>query len=272
MKTKSFILLLFSLLTKFAFAQYVSESDNQYKWSISAAINSVEAQMDQKLFDTWVYPSVNYYGYYGDKQDKSLSLSIIPKYQITDDVLLRLEYGITNIDLRSHYNGIGDTVTQNQGHIGGTNNIIKDNIIQQKIYRYVAGIQWNFMKKKFIETYCGASLNYFHYSDMHWRDNIAIQSIPGRFTNYSATTPGGFATGIGAFSGFNIYLHKQISIGGEFSYSLLYYKLGGVQNGIVEQIYPANPTEILNWTIYNNSSEGIQFSKVMPSLNITIRF
>jgi hypothetical protein len=272
MKTKSFILLFFSSLTKLVFGQYISEPDNQYKWSISAAINSVEAQMDQKLFDTWVYPSANYYAYYGDKQDKSLSVSIIPKYQITDDVLLRFEYGVTNIDLRSHYNGIGDTVTQNQGHIGGTADITDDNTIQQKIYRYSAGIQWNFMKKKFIETYCGASLNYFHYTDVYWRNNIALLNTPGRSTNYIATTPGGFATGIGAFSGFNIYLHKQVSVGGEFSYSVLYYKLGGVQTGVQEQIFPTTPTMILNWTIHNNASEGIQFSKVIPSLNITIRF
>lgn len=272
MKTKTFILLFFSSLIKLAFGQYISEPDNQYKWSISSAINSVEAQMDQKLFDTWVAPSENYYAYYGNKQDKSFSFSIIPTYRITDDVQLRFEYGVTNIDLHSLFNGIGDTLSQNQGQALGSANVKGNNIIQQKIYRYIAGMQWNFMKKKFIETYCGASLNYFYYSEMHWWNYVSDNVIVGKSTNYVATTPGGFATGIGAFAGFNIYLNKRISLGGEFSYSLLYYKLGGTQNGTIESIQPASPTEILTWKNYNNSSEGIGFSKVMPSLNLTIRF
>ncbi|MDP1746457.1 MAG: hypothetical protein Q8L90_12820 [Bacteroidota bacterium] len=272
MKTKLFILLLFSSLTKFAIAQYVSEADNQYKWSISAAINSVEAQMDQKLFDTWASPYVNYYDNYGNKKNKSLSFSIIPKYRITEDMLLRFEYGVTNIDLQSNFNGIGDTLTQSQGQALGSANTISYQTISQKIYRYAAGVQWNFMKKKFIETYCGALLNYLHYSDMQWSQRIISNTTVGRGTNYTSATPGGFATGIGAFSGFNIYVHKQISIGGEFSYSLLYYKLGGVQSGVQEHIFPTTPTLIFNWKNYNNASEGIQFSKVLPSLNLTIRF
>lgn len=277
MKTKSFILLLFFSLTKLAFSQFENEEDNQYKWSISASINSVEAQMDQKLLDTWVFPSANYYAYFGDKQDNSLSLSVIPKYMIADDLLLRFEFGMTNIDLRMHYNGGGDTLTQNQGHIGSTADIIKEDIIQQKIYRYAAGLQWSFLNKKFIETYCGASLNYFHYSEMHWSDyinDITTLSPNYNYSQYTATTPGGFATGVGAFAGLNIYLHNRVSIGGEFSYSLLYYKLGGMQKGVYERHNSVWGSTYVyeHWQIYNNASKGIQFSKIMPSLNLTIRF
>ena len=203
------------------FAQFEPEQDNKYKWQITAVLNSVEAQMDQKLFDTWTYASANYYGYYGDKEDNSFSWSIIPKYLITDNTFLRLEFGVTNINLHMRYNGSGDTASLNQGQVGGTGNITKHDIITQKISRYVAGIQWNFMKKKYIEAYCGGTLNYLHYSEMEWIDYIDALYLPGRKTNYRATTPGGFATGIGAFLGFNICIHKNVSIGGEFSYSLL---------------------------------------------------
>lgn len=265
MKTKSSLLLLFSSLTITAFAQ-LEKQEPKYKWSISASINSVEAQMDQKLFDTWVYPSANYYGYFGKKNDKSLSLSVIPKYRIADDILLRLEFGLTNIDLQSYYNGINDFNSNSAAA-----NIIKIDTIRQKIYRFAYGIQWDFIKRKFIESYLGASLHYLYYSEMQWTDYIMDNSSKQYSRNIS-TTAGGFATGIGAFGGVNIYLHKNISIGGEFSYSLLYYKIGGLQNGIYQRTTNNVIDVNQNWAINNNASTGIQFSKVMPSLNLTIRF
>jgi len=273
-KTKFLITLALTILCSFSFSQQDSLRRKEIlpKWSFSAAINSVEAQMDQKLFDTWVFPSANYYSYFGNKHDKSVSLSILPKYRITDDITLRLEFGITNIDLVSHYDGIGDT-TSHGGHIGVTSNITKNDTIRQKIYKYAAGIQWSFVKKKYIESYCGTSLYYLSYSEMHWSDYIMDNlQTSGRGTNYIASTPGGFAAGMGAFAGFNIYLNKYIAVGGEFSYSILYYKLGGIESGVEENIYPASPTAIDHWKIYNNASKGIQFSKVMPSFHINFRF
>ena len=268
MKTKIVISLSIILISCFSYAQ----SDSLYlkaiqpNWSISAAINSVEAQMDQKLFDTWVFPSANYYAYFGDKHDKSLSLSIIPKYRIADDVFLRFEFGITGIYLVSRYNGINDSNSNSAAA-----NIIKIDTIRQKIYRFATGIQWDFIKMKFIESYCGASLYYLYYSKMYWSDYIT-DNFTNQHGNHTASTSGGFATGIGAFAGINIYLRKHISIGGEFSYSLLYYKIGGMQNGTYQRI--TNNVMDVNekWAIANNASTGMQFSKVMPSLNLTIRF
>jgi hypothetical protein len=270
-------LLLILLTSHCAFAQYDVEDKN--KWSFSIAYNSVEAQMDQKLFDTWVGPSANYYAYYGDKKDKSYSFCIIPKYQIAKGVFLRFEFGITKIDLESHYNGSGDTTAQNQPILGSFDGIA-DGIIQQKIYRYCLGVQWNFIKVKFIEAYCGASFNYFNYKIMDWseyiEDGASVHQLPDyKNQTYKSTTPGGFAAGIGTLAGVNIYLTHCISLGGEFSYSLLYYKLGGVQSGVwdvYENISSHYYHDHLVWSIHNNASEGIQFSKVMPSFKISIHF
>ena len=275
MKIKNILTSLIFSFTTIAFAQVDSlciKRTIPYRWELSVAMNSVEAQMDQKLFDTWVYPSANYYAYYGDKSDKSFSVSIIPKYKIKDNISVRCELGMTNIDLRSYYEGIGDTATQSQGHIGGTADIIKKDIIEQKIYRYLLGIQWQFIEKKFIGGYCGASLNYFHYGNLYWNDYILNTTSAGRSTNYTAITPGGYAFGTGMLVGINIYFSRQISLGGEFLYSLLYYQLGGIQNGTKEELFPTSPKQTVDWKIHNNKSEGIQFTKIMPSLNLTIRF
>jgi hypothetical protein len=256
------------------------EDKKENKWEIAFAYNSVEAQMDQKLFDTWVYASANYYGYFGDKKDKSYSFSIVPKYRIANDLFLRFEFGITNINLASHYNGIGDTVWQQQGHIATAGDIIKDDNITQKIYRYALGFQSTIISSKFVDAYCGITLNYFNYTKMYWRDNIHDLSfmLPDyKYFDYWSLTPGGFATGVSGLAGVNFHLNKWISFGGEISYALLYYKLGGVEHGVFE-IYQYNYSlqehfnRTLPWQINNNASEGIQFSKVIPSFNLAVSF
>ena len=236
------------------------------KWGISVVYNSVEAQIDQQLMNTWVFPAINYYDNFGDKKNKSYSLSILPEYSINEDMFLRFELGMTNINLLSHFNGYHDSVST-----GFSVNTIADDTLQQKIYRFSPGIQLNFMKMKFIEAYCGGMLNYFHYSEITWVQNIKSNDIPGRGTIYRSTTPGGFAAGIGAFSGFNIYLNKKIAIGGEISYSLLYYKLGGTESGMTISTFPTSPTETAIWSVENNKSGGVQFSKIMPSFHLTIK-
>lgn len=283
MKIKNILTSLIFSFTTIAFAQVDSlciKKNIPYRWEISVAMNSVEAQMDQKLFDTWVAPIANYYSYYGNKNDQSVSLSVIPKYRLNDGTLLRFEFGITNINLQSRFNGIGDTLTNNQGQVLGSGNTTGESIIKQKLYRYAAGIQWNLIKKKFIEAYYGISLCYFYYDKLNWNlfvsDNTAL--LPDyHYNTYTATTPGGFAAGIGMFIGANLYLNKRLSLGGELSYSLLYHQLGGIQSGVYEKyLYTSSNNyyyhDYEQWSIHNNSSKGVQYSKVIPSLNLTIRF
>ena len=274
MKTNSILFSIFFIsLSNFLCAQIDSVKKNNAfpKWEIGLAYNSVEAQMDQKLFDTWVFPSANYYAYFGNKNDRSFSISAIPKYFLSDDVQLRCEFGFTNINMRSYYNGAGDTLSQNQGHIGATGSIIKQDTIQQKIFRFVPGIQWTLTRKKRVKSYGGISLCYNYYSKMHWGDFITSLPDTTRRTDYIATTKGGFQTGIGLFGGFTVRIYKQIYLGGELSYYLLYYKLGGIQKGEMINYYTSSATEVLLWSIYDNSSKGVQFSKVIPSFRLCIR-
>ena len=111
-------------------------------------------------------------------------------------------------------------------------------------------------------------MNYYDlYEVKTWPENVLTF-----YAEDNATAKGGFASGIGAFAGFSIYPHKNISIGAEFSYALLYYEIGGeFQGTAVKQEIPNPPkTEV-----YSNSStsyKGTQFSKVIPSLNIGVAF
>src|ERR1035437_45681 len=108
MKTKSFTVLLFASFTANAFAQFETnvpqfENGKGYKWGCALAINSTEALIGNPLYDSWGYATGNFFRNFGDITDKSLCLSIIPKYYINDNLLLRFEFGMTNIDLLSYY-------------------------------------------------------------------------------------------------------------------------------------------------------------------------
>jgi hypothetical protein len=198
------------LLASFSFAQKDSLMGKEiiYKWRTTFAINSVEAQMDQQLLNTWLYPATNYYDNFGNKTNKSFSLSVIPKYYLNDNVWLRFELGVTYINLHSHYNGAYDTLNP-----GGINNTVKSTL-KQTIYRFAPGVQWNFMKRKFFQPYCGASVYYLQYGKLYWDEYVSENGTAGRTTDYKTTTLGGFASGIGSFIGLNVYLNKRISVGG----------------------------------------------------------
>ncbi|MDP1746404.1 MAG: hypothetical protein Q8L90_12550 [Bacteroidota bacterium] len=261
---KSLLLLFTSLLLNTVVVAQIdslcTKKTIPYKWELSAAINSVEAQMGQPLYDSWYWAYTNIYGYFGDRTDKSFSVSIVPKYSISDNIKLRLEAGITNINIQSNFNGISDSGTTSN------NTLIKNDTILQKIYRLIPGVQWHLISTKYIEGYCGLSLSYLNYSEAQWWDNLQNNQT-GQSERYVGTAKGGYAIGVGGFSGFNIHLHKTISIGAELASSFQYYKLGGTFIGTHEYSW----TTPKQFSITNSSATGTQFSKIMYSFHINFR-
>lgn len=254
------------LFTSFSFSQTDTGKvkTKEIRWDVSVSMNSVEAQIGDPLITSWDWAYQNLV-VFGNRTDRSLSFSIIPKYSIRDNVRLRCEVGLTNIYLTSHYNGI------NNYNTNFPNNLIKDDTIQQKMLRFSPGFEWSFIKKKIIESYCGFSANYISYGKMYWKDNLKDNTAPSDYDRWTGTTQGGFAAGIGAFAGFNIYCCKCISIGAEFSSALLYYKIGGIQKGQRFFQFSSSPATIREWKISDNVAKGTQYSKVMSSVNVTIR-
>lgn len=261
------IVLLVILIAFFnvSFAQLV----NGNKWGCSFAINSVDAQIGDPLKDTWA-DATNNYKNTADFTDHSISWSIIPKYFISEDVAVRFEFGITNINMSSYFDSYGSDPQPETEHA------ITKQSIEQKINRYLPGIQWNFIRTKRIECYVGFSASYLHYSPMHYSLNYSIFGLPKDTINFSLIYnpffTGGFAIGIGSFAGFNVHLLKHISLGAEFSSSLLYYKIGGLSDVLeTVQSFPKPPTQTA-YSYSTNAYKGIQFSQILASLNLTIQF
>ena len=265
MKTKTLTtLLLFSSITYNAFSQF-NLSITKYKWGIGASLGNVE--VDDPQWNSWGYAKGNFYNF-GDITNKSFSVSITPKYFIRKDVLLRLEFGIAKINLKYYWDSNAHLASNNSP----TTDIINQNI-QQNIYKFIPGVQWNFLSGKSIEAYLGMTVSYLHYSEMKYENHRELRllindSITGGLDD-KATATGGFAVGAGAFTGANIYLQKHISLGAEISYSILYYDIGDTFSGEVVWLHNQAPSQTYS---YFCSYKGFQSSTILASINLSAWF
>ncbi len=254
----------------YSFAQLPAEQskEKKYKWGFALAINSVEAQVGEPEWESWGYAAGNFKNF-GDITNKSISLSITPKYFISNDILLRFEFGITKINMTSYHDANAHLVSNNP-----TSTIIINQNIEQNIYRYIPSVQWNFMRKKFIESFCGITASYLKYTDMNYHNLYESISLPNDSImegfDDKATATGGFAIGVGAFAGFNIYLQKHISLGAEFSSALLYKKIGGRFSGEVVDLVNPNSSVNQTYSFYWGAINEFQFYKILSSFNISV--
>jgi hypothetical protein len=182
---------------------------------------------------------------------------------------LRFEFGITNLNLKA------SNIVEAPLPVDGRYTYSTE--VENKIYRYVPGFQWYFLKEKKVESYCGMTISFIDYKSLnhHYHsENINLATNTLRSSNeITDITPGGFAIGVGAFAGFNIYLFKRISLGAELSSSALYYKLGGEATKIDTQFNVSGPNPAVTYyTPYANSYKGFKISKITSSFNITIWF
>lgn len=274
MNVKRFILSVISALTIIttAFAQHESmpthfDDVKSSKWGISVAYNDAKVQMAFPNNAQLALDSDGNMTSPGEKRNKSFSASFIAKYYLNRQWLIRCEYGRTNINLTNH------DISSSVGGYGSPNYMIWHDTIIQNINRFVPSIQFNFFSSKNIESYGGVNVQYIKYGNITRNERVEQRYIPTDSLAYTSTKkiniPNGYATGIGVFAGFNVFVQKHISLGAEFSSGLLYYNVGGISSQIIINQYPSpTPTDI---TTYTNiaSYKGVQFSKIFASFNIT---
>lgn len=186
----------------FSYAQADKEKDEKYKWGCAVTLNSTEAQIDEPLQATWAFTIIN-----GDKKSRSYSLSVIPKYHLNNDLVLRFEIGITKLDIIVDWDYID------------ANHTIVHQAILQEIYRYSPGIQWNFLNTRRFELFGGINLPYYNYKKWHYENTGQINRYPIdtmlSWNHVEIEHPSGYATGIGAFAGINVFIIKHLSFGVE---------------------------------------------------------
>lgn len=244
-----------------------AQSSQKLKWGFSFAINSIQSQVEVPLNTGSGVVLIDADGNIltgGARIDNSISLSLIPKYFLSKDFLLRFEIGFTNLNLKAN-----SDQNNPSSHTNSRTEISSD------IYRHSLGLQWYFMQSRTLNSYFGIAMNYSKYGKLnrHFfferRENSTDTII--NWGDLVEVTPGGFSIGIGSFAGFNVYIKRWFSVGAEFSSSANYYNLGGVTTGYSIQQSPPFPSFTTTST-YTNSYNGFKISKIMSSYNISFWF
>ena len=258
---KGFVLITLMVFPAMGFGQTVENKERNHKWGLGIAINSVEAQIGTALQSVISSAFTSIY----DRTEKSYSISLIPKIFIRDNIIIRFELSITNIHFQNSQNSIDNAY----------HNIDKRNL-KHKIYKLNPGVQWNCLSSKYIEIYCGATINSMLFDQIIFNIYGETRQMPTdtllAWSSAKTIYKGGFALGIGAYSGFNIFINKHISTGAEFSTSFLYNKIGG--GFYSERIFQNLPNPVVSEMSGRSSNlyKGLQFSKILSSLNISLWF
>lgn len=263
---KAFVFSFILFFNSYLFAQFDTEPDIKYKWGIGVAINSIQAQVEIPIMSGSGAQIIDADGNIitgGNREDKSYSISIVPKYHIKNNVQIRFEYGLTKLNLVSNSNHKLNQHT------------ISYREVNNKINRYNIGFQWMFVKTFRLESYFGLTGTYVNYSDISSTSSFENRDLVSDTllfkTKTNEITPGGYATGISGLTGFNIYLSNRFSIGAELSSTALYYKIGGKGVSETEELVAGNPSVSYSGE-YANSYKGFKISKIMSSFNFTVRF
>jgi hypothetical protein len=264
-KMKTIVL---AVLVCFAFnVSYSQDSLKGPKIGLCIALNSIQGQIEVPVMIGIATQAVDADGNIltgGDRKDKSISFSIIPKYQLGNKLFARVEIGITRLDLQSNYDAKYSTTHQ-----------VSTAKITSSFLRLAPGLEWTFFKSKRLESYCGLTASYSSYKTLEAEYYSEQRDLPSDtvrlWTDSKLTTPGGKSMGIGALAGFRIYVTKYFSLGAEFASSALYYNIGGQTTEEVSSKYSIYPTTTEKNT-NTNSYKGLKISKIISSFNISFYF
>jgi hypothetical protein len=252
-------------ITNFSFAQQDEKKENS--WGCSFSINSVHSQRSPLAAASLQVDAEGNMLSGGKKTEGSFSFSIIPKYSINNKLKIRLEYGFTRIDLK-RFNS-----TSTSGYYASSSYGITNDTVDQKIHRFVPGLQSVFLKSKKIQFYAGVILPFAKYGNILHNTytevrNVATDTLIQAQKSYSQIK-GGFSVGIGVTGGLSYYLLKNLSLGAEFSSALQYYKTGGTATGTDSIQMPDGSWQETTYSSFE-SYRGTRFTKILSSFNVSI--
>lgn len=155
-------------------------------------------------------------------KDKSYALGLFGSYKVKESIV-RLRFNYTKINIEE-YHDLYQTGTKDFTSVKG---------LQNKI-TIAPGITWILNNNK-LDLYFGFELpltlhgKYKLVSEIILSDSASGSILSSYYG--TAEIPKGYSIGIGGIGGFNYFIHPNLSVGAEYSPSLLYAKLGGQTRG-----------------------------------------
>jgi hypothetical protein len=212
MKTKIYLLVIGYLISISSIAQK-NNNVKENKWQVG-----VYASLPDKMTPIGISSSIDYtiLGK-GTRKNKSFCIGLSANYFIKENNAVRIKAGITDYRF-----------TENADVTVGVNREINYVNYHQEIIHISPGIFWN-LNQNIINIYGGIELPVLIYCPLKY-EGYGTSYILGNVDadiSSTAKSQGGFAIGPGIFSGLNIKLFGRFLVGGEFSFDLLYYRVGG---------------------------------------------
>lgn len=173
-------------------------------------------------------------------------------YAITDSITLRLRVGISHFDMRKELDEFGDSSHYISQFSGKQTNI-----------HIAPGIVWNIGSAK-LTPQAGFELLYTKYGNFNYKeDAVTNDSITEQVMVHKVTTtfiPGGFGIGGGAVFGFQYEPFNWLSIGAEFTPTLLYVSLKGDRIDEITYIVTSSPSQTDSKDENFHGSKGIEYA------------
>jgi len=207
------------------FAQPVQNKKIQ-NWSIGIQMNSPEKIQS---FVGYI-PETHYFT--NKTRDMSFSIGINFGLRLGQNAFFRISTDYNKINIK----GLSDSRELVQSPpIPITSYTLTNIQIRQESFFFIPGLGWPLISGSKIDFYCGFNV------PLLLRKNLAVERNSAVYdsTNFQIsnddlilTVPGGYAIGLGAFSGFGIKIFQNVSIEAEGNFSIRYNHYGGIYTAV----------------------------------------
>jgi hypothetical protein len=257
-----------TLITLFTCCSCFSQSAivPDYKWSIGLQVNTVDQTQRFTNQTTTIYwrddDDLYISGNNTNTKDHSFDLSILGNYYMKDSRFIKSSFGVNQINIKSEA-----AASDSSG-----NSYLFNSSKKQTDFDFCGGFGWLTTSNK-ISFYGGFQFRGAIYGKAFVHKYYEWDDPAGAFyfsNEVLGTIKNGFSIGVGNFVGF-LYRQKNIGIGGEISYSLMYSKYGGEES--FDNLTKTTPASINENTVQLNPIlKTFEISRIKASLNFQIFF
>ncbi len=250
-----FILLNYTINTVFAQTtgreSLSTSTEKNYKWGVGVQVSSPEEFTAPYSF--LLSNVVN------EKDNSAFSLGLSGNYFLRDNVFIRFRASMCNKAITYH--------EENKDTLVGPP-YVRDETDKQNSKSITLGIGRS-IEQKFIRIYAGFEIAATFFDKYSLNYHGTETTFGGYVETRSVIIPGGYALGLGAFTGCQFVFLKRFTVGPEFFCALQYYKVGG------EDTYNNVIAGNMNYSYSSHTlitEKKIQFSKIKAAISLAYSF
>ena len=190
--------------------------------SISAQSDTLKPTKGDLGFSLNITGIINNIGIENNK-DSLGQYNLFGRYYLENDIALRIGFGINYLNQKT-FNEDSVTIAST----GSRAFQVKDSSVSRFDFKVSVGIEKHLGSSKRLDPYVGGELSIISIGATKTNADTDIKDVTGTAKEKTIIRQdGGIGIGLLGVAGFNFFLYKNLSIGAEFGYGLVYTKDGG---------------------------------------------